>query len=90
MSLDAADLHLDGCPLQCVKNCLRRHGVEPTLHYTLSEFGVRKRYHADFDMQDAQRVISQVHQDLLAGKATIAAPAQERQLDEHSEANVAR
>ena len=80
---------LDGCPLQCVKNCLKRHGVEPALHYTLSEFGVRKRYHADFDMDDAQRVIAQVKQDLVAGKATAATPAQERQVDEHAEANVA-
>jgi uncharacterized metal-binding protein len=60
---------LDGCPLQCAKNCLKRHGVEPTLHYTLSEFGVRKRYHADFDMDDAQRVIAQVREDLLSGRA---------------------
>ena len=63
---------LDGCALQCAKNCLKRHGVEPTLHYDLSEFGVRKRYHADFDMDDAQRVIAQVKDDLLAGKAMAA------------------
>src|SRR5262245_47987683 len=31
---------LDGCPLQCVRHCLKRHGVEPTLHYTLSDLGV--------------------------------------------------
>jgi uncharacterized metal-binding protein len=81
---------LDGCPLQCVKNCLKRHGVEPTLHYTLSEFGVRKRYHADFDMDDAQRVIAQVHHDLHAGKAAAPAPAEEHAIDEYAEAKVAR
>ena len=66
---------LDGCPLQCAKNCLKRHGVEPTLHYTLSQFGVRKRYHADFDMDDAQRVIAQVRADLLSGRVHSAPPA---------------
>lgn len=57
---------LDGCHLNCVKNCLRRHGVAPTLHYTLSELGIRKRYHADFDMGDAERVFARVRADLRA------------------------
>jgi uncharacterized metal-binding protein len=57
---------LDGCHLQCVKNCLRRHGIAPTLHYTLSELGVRKRYHADFGHDDAERVFARVHQDLAS------------------------
>ena len=51
---------LDGCPLQCVKHCLNRQGVAPTQHFTLSELGVRKRYHADFDPAEAQRVLEQV------------------------------
>ncbi|HYJ42078.1 MAG TPA: putative zinc-binding protein [Steroidobacteraceae bacterium] len=57
---------LDGCPLQCVKNCLRRHGIAPTLQYTLSELGIRKRYHADFDVSDADRVIARVRDDLAS------------------------
>lgn len=55
---------LDGCHLQCVKNCLKRHGIEPAKHYTLSELGIRKRYHADFDAGDAERVFAQVRQEL--------------------------
>jgi uncharacterized metal-binding protein len=55
---------LDGCHLQCVKNCLRRHGISATLHYTLSELGIRKRYHADFDIGDAARVFERVRGDL--------------------------
>jgi uncharacterized metal-binding protein len=55
---------LDGCHLQCVKNCLRRHGIAPTLHYTLSELGIRKRYHAEFDIGDAARVFARVKSDL--------------------------
>jgi uncharacterized metal-binding protein len=49
-----------------VKNCLQRHGIAPKLHCTLSELGVRKRYHADFDQDDAERVLARVRQDLAS------------------------
>lgn len=55
---------LDGCPLHCVLHCLRRHGVQPTLHYTLSDMGVRKQYHADFDLLDAARIFETLRVDL--------------------------
>ena len=64
---DRPIIALDGCELQCVKNCLERHGVEPTLHYTLSALGVRKRYHVDFDCNDAETVLSRIRKDLLDG-----------------------
>lgn len=65
---------LDGCALQCVKHSLARHGVVPQLHYTLSDLGVRKRYHADFDPNDARRVLEQVHADIRAGRPGASAP----------------
>lgn len=49
-------LALDGCVLTCVKACLARAGVQPTTHLVLSDFGVKKRKHADFDPQQAQQV----------------------------------
>lgn len=64
---DRPIIALDGCELQCVKNCLKRHGVEPSLHYTLSALGVRKRYHLDFDRNEAEAVLAKVRQDLLDG-----------------------
>ena len=64
---DRPIIALDGCELQCVKNCLKRHGVEPSLHYTLSALGVRKRYHLDFDRNEAEAVLAKVRQDLLEG-----------------------
>lgn len=64
---------LDGCPLQCVRNCLERHGVTPALHYTLSDFGIRKRYHDEFSDDDAARVLERVRQDIVDGKAAAAA-----------------
>lgn len=51
---------LDGCALACVKNSLARHQIEPALHILLSDQGVRKRYHADFDPVQAQRVFASV------------------------------
>src|SRR5215831_13838741 len=57
---------LGGCALHCALNCLRRHNVVPTLHYTLSDFDVRKRFHQDFDPADATRIIDRVRADLEA------------------------
>lgn len=55
---------LDGCPLACVKSCLSRHGIEADRHYQLNQYGVKKRYHADFDLDAAETVITQVMSDL--------------------------
>jgi uncharacterized metal-binding protein len=39
---------LDGCHLHCVKSCLNSQNVSADFHFTLTEFGVKKRYHEDF------------------------------------------
>lgn len=46
-------LALDGCVLACVSACLANAGVTADRHVVLSEFGVRKRKHADFDTSEA-------------------------------------
>ena len=51
---------LDGCPLQCAKNCLKRHGVIPDAHLVLSNFGVKKVQHGSFDQQQAEDVYQEV------------------------------
>lgn len=51
---------LDGCPLDCAKNCLARHGIEADLHHVLSDHGVRKRYHADFDAGEAEQILQRI------------------------------
>jgi uncharacterized metal-binding protein len=53
-------LALDGCPLQCAKACLRQRGIEPDEHVTLSEHGVRKRYHAEFDRAEADAMVARL------------------------------
>jgi uncharacterized metal-binding protein len=49
---------IDGCPLVCVKSCLARHGVEPTVHHQLGRLGVRKRLQQDFDTAEAEQVFA--------------------------------
>ena len=51
-----ASLALDGCVLACVSACLARAGVSADQHVLLSDFGVKKRRHADFDPQQARQV----------------------------------
>lgn len=51
---------IDGCPLECVASCLKRHGIVPGTHHVLSQHGVRKRYHADPDPRDVQRLLGEI------------------------------
>ena len=55
---------LDGCPLECARHCLQRHGVNPTQHHQLNLYGVRKRLHEDFDPEQAEAVLFRVRSDL--------------------------
>ena len=57
---------LDGCPLVCVKSCLSRHGIAPDRHYQLDQYGVKKRYHTDFDPAQADLVLTRITLDLAA------------------------
>lgn len=49
-------LALDGCVLQCVSACLANAGVAADTLLVLSDHGVRKRRHADFDVDQAGEV----------------------------------
>lgn len=53
-------LALDGCPLACTLHCLSERGVSADYHLQLHEYGVRKRYHAEFDQKQADLVTSEV------------------------------
>lgn len=50
---------LDGCVLHCVKACLDSAGVRASMHVTLSDHGVKKRKHADFDAGQAAAVYAE-------------------------------
>ena len=48
---------IDGCPLACSKACLNNHDIVPGIHFELTRFGVSKKQHQDFDMEEADRVL---------------------------------
>lgn len=52
-------LALDGCALRCAAACLARAGVVADRHLVLSDYGVKKRKHADFDTAEAAAVYAQ-------------------------------
>ena len=49
-------LALDGCMLACASACLTRVGIKSGKHLLLSDFGVKKRKHADFDAAEARAI----------------------------------
>jgi len=51
---------IDGCPLACAKACLNNHAVEPDVHVELTNFGVAKRQHTDFDHRQADEILEAV------------------------------
>lgn len=62
---------IDGCALACVKNCLARHGVVARDYHLLSDQGVRKRYRADFDQDEAGRVLDGMIAGLAEGASAV-------------------
>lgn len=57
---------LDGCPLQCAAQILKRHGLKADKHYDLSKMGVQKKYHEDFDPQQASNLARHIANDALS------------------------
>lgn len=55
---------LDGCALACVRCCLERHQIVPDAYHLLSKYGVKKRFHADFDPLEAEQVIARVTEEI--------------------------
>ena len=53
-------LALDGCVLKCASACLANAGVVADTHVLLSDFGVKKRQHADFDHAHARTLYASV------------------------------
>lgn len=66
-------LALDGCHLECVRACLDQRAVTPTTHVVLSEFGVKKRYHADFESQQADALLESLRAEARKLRAKQAA-----------------
>lgn len=67
-------LALDGCPLACTLHCLSERGVTADYHLQLHEHGVKKRYHADFDQEQADQIATEVTQQARRLRASWSAP----------------
>lgn len=57
---------LDGCPLECARNCLARHGLRPALHHLLSADGADRRDHGGFDERQAELMLAQIRRGVDA------------------------
>lgn len=62
---------IDGCPLACSKACLSNHGVSPTVHIQLAEYGVKKQKHADFDTGEAEAVLDKLKESITGPEAGV-------------------
>jgi uncharacterized metal-binding protein len=61
---------LDGCPLQCAAQILKRKGINADKHYDLGEMGVKKQMHEDFDPAEAMRLLQVIVKDARLGPPT--------------------
>ena len=61
---------LDGCQLHCVKGCLAQHNVSPTLHYTLTEHGIKKQNQTEYEENDFETVKATVLNDIQTLQST--------------------
>jgi uncharacterized metal-binding protein len=75
---------LDGCPLHCAAQILRRHGLKPDLHFDLSKMGVKKRYHEDYNADEAARLLTQVSGEVRSLSASRSSPEMEEDWPEPS------
>ena len=51
---------IDGCPLACTLHCLSERGLSADFHLLLHEHGVKKQYHAEFDQEQADLIVSEI------------------------------
>ena len=59
---------VDGCPLRCVQECLKKHGLTPSLSFTLSDYDIKKTFHEDYSQEDADRILDEIETCVSAMK----------------------
>jgi uncharacterized metal-binding protein len=56
---------IDGCPLACSKACLANHSITPNLNIELTELGVKKKNHIDFDREEASNILDNLKEKVI-------------------------
>lgn len=56
---------IDGCPLACSKACLGNHNITPGMHFELTRYGVSKKQHEDFDIDQANKIYKIVKEKMI-------------------------
>lgn len=51
---------IDGCPLKCAAHCLARHGIKPDEHFILSDYGIKKVLHYEYDESKAEVIFADI------------------------------
>lgn len=57
---------IDGCPLACSKACLGNHAISPDVHIQLTDYGVKKQNHVDFDRKEANILFNKIKEAISA------------------------
>ena len=55
-----AIIAIDGCALNCVQACLKKHDLTPSLSFTLSDYEIKKTFHEDYSQADADRILDTI------------------------------
>jgi len=57
---------INGCPLKCASNVLRKNGIEPTYEVTITELGVSKEPTLDFDSEVVHSIADKISKEFLS------------------------
>jgi uncharacterized metal-binding protein len=63
-------LVIDGCPLECARQSLENHDVQPDRHVNLAKRGVPKEYHTDYHDDQAAELYGELRTELDQLQAT--------------------
>lgn len=55
---------IDGCHLKCTQACLARHDVKSDMPIVLSDYGVEKKLHSDFSIDEAAELLKKIESEL--------------------------
>lgn len=57
---------INGCPLRCASNILRKNGIEPYYEVTITEMGVPKVSTLDFDPEVSQKIADKIAKEVIS------------------------